>query len=241
MTFDKKIFLVFIIFSTMFLSFLFLSGERESFSNSNGLEKEKEEKISLPEIKTIGDVSIEEAISSRRSVRSYKDESLSLEKISQLLWSGQGITEKDTGKRSAPSAGATYPLELYLVVKDAKELEPGVYHYLPDENSLVKVFEGDAYSDLKMAALGQSQVEEAAINLVISALYERTMNHYGERGRRYVHMEAGHVSQNLYLQAQSLNLGTVAIGAFNEKKIKKILKLPENEKPLYIMPVGKPH
>ncbi len=199
-----------------------------------------EEKIFLPEIRLQGEISVEEAIFRRRSVRSFRDEPLSLEELGQLLFAAQGITEKTYGFRTAPSAGALYPLELYAVIGRVKGLSPGVYRYLPQDHSMVKVLEGDRRGELFQAALEQSSIQEAPVTLVFTAIYERTTQKYGERGIRYVHMEVGHAAQNVYLEAEALQLGTVAIGAFRDKSVANLLALPANEVPLYLMPIGKP-
>ncbi|KPJ71361.1 nitroreductase [Parcubacteria bacterium DG_74_3] len=193
--------------------------------------------LSSPQTKS--KVSVEEALLKRRSIREYKDESLSQKQISQILWAAQGITDSEWGARTSPSAGALYPLEVYLVTKKIKGIKPGVYQYLPEEHKLKNIFEGDISDKLTQAALGQTFITEAAMNLVITAFYTRTTRKYGERGIRYVHMEAGHVAQNVYLQVVALGLGAVVIGAFSEKEVKKILNLSEEETPLYIIPVGK--
>jgi len=194
--------------------------------------------IELPEPRHDSGVSIEETLLERRSVRDYTGEPLTLEEVSQLLWAAQGTTDP-RGYRTAPSAGATYPLDIYVVVGDVESLAEGVYHYESAEHKLVKVLDGDWRAQLAGAALGQSWVKNGAVNIVFTAVYERTTRRYGDRGIRYVHMEAGHAAQNVYLQATALGLGTVVIGAFRDDRVKEILNLPENEQPLYIMPVGR--
>lgn len=198
--------------------------------------------IELPLPKKTGELSIEKAISGRRSHREFSSESLTTAQISQILWAAQGVTNEAKGYRAAPSAGALHPLELYLVVKDggASDMEPGVYHYLPAEHSIEKILEEDVTSDLDAAALGQSFIGDAPVSLVITAEYARVTGKYGERGRRYVHMEAGHAAQNVYLQAESLKLATVTVGAFDDEKIVNILQIPVSHEPLYIMPIGNP-
>ena len=193
----------------------------------------------LPEPNKTSKTSIEEAILKRRSVRDYKDEQLTLKEISQILWSSQGITDSAAGHRTAPSAGALYPLEIYLVVRKVEGLDAGVYHYLPNGHKLEKILEGDFITQLASAALGQSFIKNAAASLVISGVYDRTTKRYDERGIRYVHMEAGHAAQNVYLQVESLGLGTVTAGAFSDDEVKKLLKLGIEETPLYIMPIGR--
>lgn len=195
--------------------------------------------IILPQPKFESKTSIEKALLERRSIRDYKDEPLTLTDISQLLWAAQGVTDKEGGFRTAPSAGALYPLELYLVSGKVENLSSGVYKYQPQAHQLIKVLEGDKRNELYQAALQQSSVKNAPLTLVFSAVYERTTAKYGERGKRYVHMEVGHAAQNVYLQAVSLNLGTVVLGAFDDEMVKKIINMPEDEEPLYLIPIGK--
>lgn len=227
----------------IFLSGFFLAGfSIIIFSlpseNSNQLKtQEKTYRTALPEVNYTSKTSVEEALSKRRSIRDYKDEPLKLTELSQLLWSSQGITS-DWGGRTAPSAGAKYPLEIFAVVGKVEKLDPAVYRYIPNEHSLIKVKEEDQRNALFSASLHQSPVKEAPVVIVVTAIYQRTMQKYGERGIRYVHIEVGHVCQDIYLQAESLNLGIVEIGAFEDEKVKKVLNL-KDEEPLAIMPVGK--
>jgi len=190
--------------------------------------------IKLPKPKIKSKISLEEALNKRRSVRDYKKGSLNLEQVSQLLWAAEG--ENQYG-RTAPSAGATYPLETYLIVGEVEGLEPGIYQYSPTGHSLEKIKEEDVRNKLARAALGQGMIARAPIDIVIAANYHRTTGHYGQRGIRYVQMEAGHVGQNLHLQTAALNLGTVMIGAFQDTAVKEALGIKED--PLYIIPVGK--
>lgn len=190
------------------------------------------EKIKLPEPKTKSELSIEEAILKRRSVRSFTEKPLTLEQISQLLWSAQGITYSRGGYRSAPSAGATYPLEIYLVSKE------GFFHYLPDNHSLEKISSQNYLIPLAEASLDQEWVRNAAINLIITAIFERTTTRYGRRGISYVYIEVGHTAENVHLQALSLGLASVAVGAFDEEAVAKVLGLTSQVKPLYLIPIG---
>jgi SagB-type dehydrogenase family enzyme len=194
--------------------------------------------IKLPQPRFESNISLEEAVLKRRSRREYKDEPLTIEEISQLLWAAYGVTGKN-GLRTAPSAGALYPLETYLVVGKVKDIPSGVYKYKPQEHELINITYGDKRLALRSASLDQEAVSEAPIIIVFAAVYERTTVKYGERGVRYVLMEVGHAAQNVYLQAEALNLGTVVIGAFDDDKVKSILTLEKKEEPLYIMPVGK--
>jgi len=202
------------------------------------LPAEDNARITLPEPRYDSDISVEEALLKRRSVRNYTDEALTLQEVSQLLWAAQGITDP-SGKRTAPSAGALYPLEVYVVVGSVEDVARGVYKYKPQQHELVRVLDDEQREALSQAALGQPSIEQGAINIVITAIYERTTRKYSDRGIRYVHMEAGHAAQNVYLQAVAMNLGMVVIGAFYDDQVKEALNLPENEEPLYIMPVGR--
>jgi len=192
----------------------------------------KEIKLQKPKEK--GLTSLEETLNKRKSVRDYKRGPLSLEQVSQLLWAASG---RNLYRRTAPSAGATYPLEIYIVVGEVEGLEPGIYHYSSSRNSLEMIKEQDVRDRLSRAALGQEMIEEAPVNIIIAADYSKTTGHYGQRGIRYVHMEVGHVGQNVSLQAIALSLGTVMIGAFEDKEVKEVLGI--KEEPLYIIPVGK--
>ena len=194
--------------------------------------------IALPKPASDSDTSVERALLERRSVRSFREAALTLEQLGQLLWSAQGITDS-SGKRTAPSAMALYPLEVYAVVGNVKGVSPGVYKYRPQSHELVKTLDGDQRKALSQAATGQMSVRQGAIDIVITAVYERTTRQFGERGIRFVHMEAGHAAQNICLQAVALKLGTVTVGAFNDDDVKKVLELSGDETPLYIMPVGK--
>lgn len=186
-----------------------------------------------------GNIALETALRQRRAVRSYSEEAVSMEAISQLLWAGQGVTSAD-GRRTAPSAGALYPLELYLVAGNVSGLSPGVYRYDPHIHGLKSIQDKDIRRQLSLAALGQSCIASASVSIVITAVYARTAGKYRSRANRYVHMEAGHAAQNILLQAVTLELGTLVIGAFEEDKIRDVLSLPIEHAPLYIIPIGHP-
>ena len=183
-------------------------------------------------------LSLEEALLKRQSVRSYKKKPVTLKEVSQLLWASQGIT-RDGFFRTTPSAGALYPLEVYLIAGEVTSLLAGVYRYVPGRHALLPVVSGDLRQKLARASLGQNSVADGAAVLVIAAVYRRVTAKYHERGIRYAHMEAGNASQNIYLQAVSLNLGTVLIGAFHDEKVKHLLQMKKEETPLCVMPIGK--
>lgn len=188
-------------------------------------------------------LTVEQAIRERRSIRHYGDRPLSLEELSQLAFAAQGITATSGGRslRAAPSAGALYPIELYLAVHRVAGLSSGLYHYLPESHALERIRGGDLREELTAGCLGQSFVGEANVVFIMTAVYERTTRRYGSRGERYVHMEAGHISQNLYLQAASLGLGSVAVGAFRDEDLDLLLGLDSSDQAcLYLHAVGVP-
>ena len=223
----KIIFLIGLLLTTNF----FCQDKREETSMENI--------IQLPTPTYESNTSVEEALLNRRSVRDYKTESLSLSEVSQILWSAQGITDTAEGLRTAPSAGALYPLEIYLVAANVKDLNPGIYKYSPQDHTLQKISEGDKRNEISNASLKQESITSASAIVVITAIYERTSVKYGKRTERYVNMEVGHVGQNIYLQAVSLGLGTVMVGAFTDDALKKVLNLPDDEHPLALYPLGK--
>lgn len=195
------------------------------------------ENIALPLPRYKGPVSFEKVVSQRRSIREFTNQPLTPPELSQLLWSAQGVTHP-SGFRASPSAGALYPLEIYILVGSVTRLGLGMYKYVPSKHSMVKISSQDKRLGLQQAAYGQESISHAGIVLVICAVYKRTTGKYGQRGIRYVHMEAGHVAQNVYLQSEALQLGTVVLGSFNDQQVKEVLHL-KDEEPLYLMPIGK--
>lgn len=198
--------------------------------------------VPLPAPRRYGDVSVERAIAERRSVREFAAEPLSLESVAQLLWAAQGVTATAEGLRAAPSAGALYPLEVYLVAGDVTGLAAGIYRYEPGPDGhghrLVAHAEGDARRAVGRAALGQDWVAQAPAILAVAGRVERTARKYGGRAPRYVHIEVGHAAQNVYLQAQALGLGTCMVGAFRDEALSRALALPEGVEPFALLPVG---
>jgi len=194
--------------------------------------------VALPAPHRGGAGSLADALARRRSVRKFAKGPLTLAAVSQLLWAAQGVTGRD-GQRTAPSAGALYPLEIYLVAGAVTGLEAGVYRYEPQRHRLLLHAKGDPRSELADAALEQEWVAEAPSVLVIGAVYGRTERKYGRRAPRYVHMEMGHAAQNVSLQAVALDLGTVVVGAFHDDQLARVLRLPEDVEPLGVMPIGK--
>lgn len=233
----RKTILVLLAISFILVSFLIVKMRR--LNNYKGQVIIKKTTIDLPQPRLKSQISIEEALFKRRSVREFKKQPVTLTEISQLLWAAQGITEKTKGLRTAPSAGALYPLEIYLVASYIDWLPAGIYKYQPDGHLLLKIKEGNYQEDLYKTSLKQESVREAPAAFVFSAVYERTTRKYGQRGRRYVEIEVGHAAQNIYLQTVSLNLGAVVIGAFDDEEMKKIIQLPKEEDPLYMLVIGK--
>ncbi len=202
--------------------------------------------LPLPQIRK-SSMPIELALAYRRSIRSYLNKAITIEQLSQLLWAADGVNDPSKGFRTAPSAGATYPLVIYVVVGSrsvelcgGKYLRPGSYVYNPYTHSLKLVRSGDLRAELAKAALGQRWVREAPIDIVIFADFQRTVRYYGSRGYRYVYMEAGHVGQNIYLEATALGLGTVAVGAFRDDEVRSVVGAKPSQSPIYIFPVGVP-
>jgi len=187
-------------------------------------------KLSPPRLK--GHISLEETLTNRRSRRSFSHRNLSWEQISQLLWAAQGITDEVNGFRTAPSAGALRPMEIYLATHD------GTYHYKPDEHEIEQTSTVDKRPEISRAAFGQPCIRQAALGIIIAATHQKVVEVYGERAKRLIDMEAGHVAQNIHLQAVALGLGSVPIGAFDYDEAQNILALPEEHEPVYIVSVG---
>jgi SagB-type dehydrogenase family enzyme len=202
------------------------------------VKKPDSKSVALPAPDKRGVVPFERALAGRRSVRSYARSSLDLSEIAQLLWAAQGITSSE-GDRTAPSAGALYPLELYVVVGRIDDLPPGVYKYRPTRHDLLRMSDEDLRAAVAAAALDQSCVRNGAALIVIAAVYDRVTSKYGGRGAMYTHNEVGLAGQNIYLQAETLGLGTVMVGAFDEEKISGLLEMPASETVLALMPVGR--
>ncbi len=189
--------------------------------------------LDLPAPRTTGALSLEETLSRRRSIRTYTTQALTLPEISQLFWAAQGIT-RSWGGRTAPSAGALYPLEIYAATAE------GVYHYLVAGHRAEITTQEDRRVALWAAGLKQDALEQAAATFVFTAVYARTAGKYGARAERYVKLEAGHAAENLLLQAVALGLAAVVIGAFDDDDVATALSVGADEEPLYLIPVGHP-
>lgn len=197
------------------------------------------ESISLPMPATGSDVPVEAALARRRSVREFAEQGLTLANAGQLLWAAQGVTDPE-GARTAPSAGALFPLDAWLVANRVDTLQAGLYRYEPGSHRLWVHLWGDLAITLGHAAAGQAWIARAPAVIVVTATYSRMTPKYGQRARRYVHLEAGHAAQNVYLQAQSLGLGVTEVGAFDDDEVRRLLRLPHDTRPLVLLPAGHP-
>ncbi|MCF7874836.1 MAG: SagB/ThcOx family dehydrogenase [Candidatus Omnitrophica bacterium] len=197
--------------------------------------------IQLPEPEHAGGLSVEEAIFNRQSRRSFKDAPLKLPEISQILWAagGKNVDTITGPSRTFPSAGGIYPQKFYLSANNIRGLGQGIYRYSWREHQLILIKKGNYSEKLSAAALGQQVVAQAPATIIITALYEKTAQKYGQRGEKYVLIDTGFAGENIYLQSESLGLATVAIGAFSEQEVSKILDLETTQAPLLIMPLGK--
>jgi SagB-type dehydrogenase family enzyme len=193
--------------------------------------------VSLPAPKLKGKMSIEECLAARRSVRAYLDTPLSVADAGQLLWAAQGVTGPEK-QRTAPSAGALYPLDVYFVAGNVTGLDPGVYRYDVHRHQLWPLSGGDRREELFAAAFNQDCVRYAAALLVFTATHRRTTRKYGEKAARFVDVEAGHAAENVVLQAVALGLGSVTVGAMDCDAVKRVLRPGAGEEPIYVVAVG---
>ena len=198
--------------------------------------------IELPDPETDGPMSVERAIATRASRRSFAPTPIDLTTVSQLLWAAQGQTHVRDGveMRATPSAGATYPLTAFLEAapKGCPQLEAGLYRYEPTDHTLEVTLETAVHDDLTSAALGQEVVRDAPATIVMAAEYDRTRTQYPDHGDRYVHIEAGHAAENVHLVCESRDLNTCPVGAFSDADVADVLDLPGRLDPLYLLPFG---
>lgn len=203
------------------------------------------ETIRLPDPDTSGRVPVERALAARRSVRAFAPEALSIDALGQLLWAAQGVTReapgvRGGGLRTAPSAGALYPLELLVAAGNVTGLAPGLYRYVPSAHALTREDDRDLRAELATAAFGQRWIAGAPALILVAGVVERTAAKYGDRAGRYVHVEVGAAAENVYLQGEALGLGTTLVGAFRDAEVKRVAGLAPDEDPFAILPVGKP-
>ena len=225
-------------------NWLFASGLASFFPLKRAIAKDKKQGqgsvMKLPQPKIEGSISVERAIQQRRTIRGYSSQILQVDQLSQLLWSAQGLTGSRRFKRAAPSAGALYPMDVYAVVgqNSVVQIDSGVYRYETRAHRLALITNQDLRDRVARAAISQMWMANAPINLVITAEYSRVMGKYGKRGIRYAQIEAGHIGQNLFLQAEALGLKAGIVGAFHDKEVAEVMKLPRSHEPLLIMPIG---
>jgi len=214
-----------------------------SFSTRISYANDKEMKIKLKPAHFKAEA-IDFLLEKRYSCRSFQEKGLNLDDVASILWAtgGKKYDAVTGATRTIPSAGATYPLELYLVVREnaIEKIKPGIYYYSIEEHSLELVTEGDKRAELKEACLGQDFIQDAPVSLVIAANFKRTTQRYGKRGERYVYMEAGHACQNTYLAVTNLGLATVEVGAFSDDRVGRVLNLDKDCIPISVMPIGYP-
>ena len=225
-------------------NWLFASGLASFLPLKGAIAKNKKQGqgsvMKLPQPKIEGSISVERAIRQRRTIRGYSSQILQVDQLSQLLWSAQGLTGSRSFKRAAPSAGALYPMDVYAVVgqNSVVQIDSGVYRYETRAHRLALITNQDLRDRVARAAISQMWMANAPINLVITAEYSRVMGKYGKRGIRYAQIEAGHIGQNLFLQAEALGLKAGIVGAFHDKEVAEVMKLPRSHEPLLIMPIG---
>jgi len=188
----------------------------------------------LPAPVSTGGMSLSETLQSRRSVREYSPAAIAEPDLGQLLWAAQGTTQEGGRGRTAPSAGGTYPLEIFAVTA------AGAFRYLPGQHALEAWGTGDLRGALGDAAGGQAWVRRAPLVVVVFGVEERTAAVYGDRAERYVALEAGHACQNLLLQAVALGLGAVPVGAFSDAAVREVMGAPDPWTVFYLVPVGHP-
>ncbi len=201
---------------------------------------ENPKEIALPKPVVAGQRPLEEVIKARRTVRSFRGDTLTLARLSQLLWAAYGITSETGGLKSVPSAGALYPLDIWVAVADkgVQGLEAGVYHYVPEGHKIALARAGETRKLIARASLDQGWIAEAPVILVITGEYGRCTRKYGERGIRYTLIEAGHAGQNIFLQAEALGMGAGIVGAFHHDLLQEALGIGRMHDPILVMPVG---
>ena len=214
------------------------SGDKDDSVRSS---KKHTDLVQLPDPIHQG-ITVEEALKQRRSIRDFADQPISLHALSQLLFAAQGITGESYGTklRSSPSAGALYPMEIYVFAHSVDNLSPGLFHYDPYKHALRPIKKGIMRDAIEAAGLGQSSLGDAAAVIVCTAIAQRTTAKYGQRGHKYVLIETGHVGQNILLQAVSLGLGAVPVGAFLDHELNDLLGIDgKRESAHYLIAVGK--
>lgn len=230
-------------FSQWMVAFWLAPSLPPGLATTQGKRKYEGVVMKLPRPKTEGVMSVEQALGQRRTVRSFSAQALHGDQLSQLLWAAQGITGVTGFKRTAPSAGALYPMDIYAVLgpDSVIRMEAGVYHFEPGDRSLSPISQRDTRGAVARACLSQMWMAKAPLHLVITAEYRRITGKYGNRGVRYAMIESGHIAQNIFLQAEALGLKAGIVGAYHDEELAEILNLPRTHEPLLVMPVGYPN
>lgn len=199
-------------------------------------------KIKLPEPKENGKTALDFCIKKRKSIRDFSEEPIDLIQLSYLLWVSTGIQRKEHGYefRTAPSAGALYPIETYIVVNNVLKLERGVYHYSIKDHTLEEMKLGDFSIKTANGALGQEMCARAAVVFIWTSIFQRSKWKYGQRAYRYIYLDAGHIAENLALASTGLGLGSCQIGALFDDEINEIVDVDgKNESTIYMSVIGK--
>lgn len=196
-------------------------------------------KVYLPKEFSKQGLSLDDAIRKRRSARDYSGKSISKLDLSRLLYYTYGYIENDPAKRTVWSIEGLYPIEIYIVVNNVRGISRGIYHYNSREHALELLKEGDYRFRIANACLGQKLVGGANVAIIKTALFERVA-HFGDRGYRYIHLDAGAIGENIYLEAVSMGLGVCGIGAFFDDQINKMLDIDGvTEVVIYVTSVGR--
>lgn len=199
-------------------------------------------KIKLDKPSNLSKTTLNDVLKKRKSIRDFSKESISKEQLSYLLWASTGIQREEQGFefRTAPSAGALYPIETYLVVNNVEDISKGVYHYSIKEHTLEQLKSGDFGLKIAEAALEQEMCTEAAVVFIWTAIFARSKCKYGQRAYRYIYLDAGHMAENLALASVSLDLGSCQIAALFDDEVNKIIDVDGvKESVIYMSVVGK--
>jgi len=200
-------------------------------------------KVALPVFEPDRLMTLDEILSERKSIRQYQPKPLTLGQLSYLLWASTGVqrAEGDHEFRTAPSAGALYPIETYIIANEVRDLEPGLYHYDIRNHELEQIGTGNLRGQVAAAALGQAMCAAAPAVFVWTAVFARSTWKYGQRAYRYIYLDAGHIAENLALAAVSLDLGTCQIGALFDNEVNSLLGVDGvEESVVYMSVVGVP-
>jgi SagB-type dehydrogenase family enzyme len=203
----------------------------------------KNKKIPLEQVTDLSKMKLSEAIQKRKSIRDFSDKPISKKFLSHLLWASTGIQRIEQGYeyRTAPSAGALYPIETYLVVNNVESIEQGIYHYDIQNHQLEQLKQGDFGSDISNAALGQTMCHDAAVVFIWTAIFNRSKWKYDQRAFRYIYLDAGHIAENLALVSTALELGSCQVGALFDDEVNKLISIDgKEESVVYMTAVGNP-